>query len=179
MSRYVAFLRGMNVGGHRITNDQLCANFAALGYGGVSAFLASGNLVFDSDVSSEATLTAQIETRLYGALGYQVPVFLRTGSELIDIAAQSLFIEDVDDSVGSPQVAFLKAEQGSRVRDEVLEHATEADLLHMEGRQLYWKPRLGFSNSELDLKSIEALVGSMTIRTKRTVDRIAAKFLTS
>ena len=32
MSRHAAFLRGMNVGGHRITNDELRVLFAAMGF---------------------------------------------------------------------------------------------------------------------------------------------------
>ena len=48
MARYVAFLRGMNLGRRRITNDALRAEFEALGFGGVATFLASGNVIFES-----------------------------------------------------------------------------------------------------------------------------------
>ena len=43
MSRYAAFLRGMNVGGHRLSNDELRSHFAALGFAEVATFRASGN----------------------------------------------------------------------------------------------------------------------------------------
>ena len=38
----------MNVGGHRITNDELRAAFARIGFEDVGVFRASGNVAFDS-----------------------------------------------------------------------------------------------------------------------------------
>jgi uncharacterized protein (DUF1697 family) len=49
MSAYVAFLRGMNVGGHRLSNGELRAHFAAMGFADVATFRASGNVVFAAD----------------------------------------------------------------------------------------------------------------------------------
>ena len=46
MTRSVAFLRGINVGGHRVTKEQLVAPFAGLGCGDLDTFLASGNVLF-------------------------------------------------------------------------------------------------------------------------------------
>ena len=46
VASYAAFLRGMNVGGHRVTNEELRARFAAMGFSGVATFRASGNVVF-------------------------------------------------------------------------------------------------------------------------------------
>jgi uncharacterized protein (DUF1697 family) len=44
MARYVAFLRGINLGGRRIANDELRSHFEALGCEDVATFRASGNL---------------------------------------------------------------------------------------------------------------------------------------
>jgi hypothetical protein len=46
MSEYAAFLRGMNVGGHRVSNVELGARFEELGFSEVSTFRASGNVIF-------------------------------------------------------------------------------------------------------------------------------------
>jgi hypothetical protein len=43
-NRYAAFLRGINVGGRRVTGQQLCAPIEALGFQEVTSFLASGNV---------------------------------------------------------------------------------------------------------------------------------------
>ena len=52
---YVAFLRGMNLGRRRIKNPELCAAFEDIGFTNVSAFLASGNVIFDADESDLAS----------------------------------------------------------------------------------------------------------------------------
>ena len=57
------------------------------------------------------------------------------------------------------------------------ELSNDADMLEMDGRELYWWPKENFLDSELDLKVVEGLLGPMTIRTKGTVERLAAKFL--
>ncbi len=60
MARYAAFLRGMNLGNRRITNDELCRALAGLGLDSPAAFLASGNVVFGSDETSSARLSSVV-----------------------------------------------------------------------------------------------------------------------
>ena len=43
MTRYIAFLRAINVGGHTVKMDQLRALFEELGLSNVETFIASGN----------------------------------------------------------------------------------------------------------------------------------------
>src|SRR6187551_1759789 len=77
--RYVALLRGINVGGHRmIRKDELQAIFEGCGFSDVKTVLASGNVVFSSDLVDEAVLQERIETALHDALGYTVNVMVRT-----------------------------------------------------------------------------------------------------
>ena len=59
MNVYVAFLRGMNLGGRRIKNEELRAEFEALGFEEVATFRASGNVIFGaSGGESEEMRTA-------------------------------------------------------------------------------------------------------------------------
>ena len=59
MDRYVAFLRGMNLGkNRRIKNPELLAEFERLGFEDVATFRASGNVVFGADGGGEAALTS-------------------------------------------------------------------------------------------------------------------------
>jgi len=61
------------------------------------------------------------------------------------------------------------------VRKEVLAMSTEEDWLAIKGRELYWLPSGGTIDSDLDLKAIGSLLGLSTMRTKGTIERIAAK----
>jgi uncharacterized protein (DUF1697 family) len=176
MSRYVAFLRGMNLGGRRIENEELRAHFEALGCEGVATFRASGNVIFASDGEPPAKLTSRLEEGLAGALDYEVPVFLRSADELLAIAAHEPFdARHVDGSKGKLQIALLTKRPSAAAAKKALALSTPADRLAIEGRELYWLPDGGMSDSELDLKALATILGPTTIRTKGTIDQIAAK----
>jgi uncharacterized protein (DUF1697 family) len=177
MSRYVAFLRGMNLGNRRIKNEELRRHFEAMGFGEVATFRASGNVIFTARKrEAEARLATWVEAELDERLGFDVPVFLRSGVELTAIAAQEPFEADaVARSKGKLQISFLKKKPSAAARKKALALATDEDLLAITGRELYWLPSGGISESDLDLKAIDAALGSGTLRTMGTVAQIAAK----
>jgi uncharacterized protein (DUF1697 family) len=178
MSRYVAFLRGMNLGGRRITNEGLRSHFEALGCEDVATFRASGNVVFAKDGRAGA-LSRQLEEGLAEALGYDVPVFLRSAKQLLAIAAQEPFsAKQLAASKGKPQIAFLVKKSSPAALKRALALASDADLLAFAGRELYWLPEGGLSESDLDHKALADALGPMTIRTKGTVDQIATRYFT-
>jgi uncharacterized protein (DUF1697 family) len=177
VARYVAFLRGMNLGNRRIKNPELKAQFDRLGFSGVHTFRASGNVIFESKNGTEATLQEEIETGLAKGLGYDVPVFLRTADELARIAAQEPFEPGlVEASKGKLQVLLLATPPAAKARKTVLALADDQDRLAIEDRELYWLPSGGISESDLDLKAIEKALGKGTQRTLGTIEQIVAKF---
>ena len=177
MESYVAFLRGMNLGGRRIKNEELRAEFELLGFTDVACFRASGNVVFASDEKDEAKLTETIETGLGEALGYEVPVFLRSAAELQKVAAHKPFgAKALKASKGKLQVAFLKEKPKAAAGKKALAFETDEDRLDLDRRELYWLPKGGLSESELDLKAIAAALGQNTVRTMGTVEQIAARY---
>ncbi len=178
MGLYAAFLRGMNVGGHRITNDELRDLFTAMELEDPRCFRASGNVVFGSPQRSPVRLTAQIEDALHGALGYAVPIFLRTREQVQAIAALTPFTdEQFDASAGRAQIALLSAAPDRRARERITEMAGESDSIAFGPLEMHWLPSGGVLDSTLDMGTIEAVLGPMTMRTARTVSELAAKHL--
>lgn len=178
MDRYVAFLRGMNLGKRRIKNPELAAEFEQLGFEDVATFRASGNVVFTVPKrTGEAALGKRIEAGLRDGLGYEVPVYLREVAAVARIAAEEPFpAKAVAASKGKLQVSMLSKKPTSKARRAVLALASEEDLLAISERELYWLPGGGTLESELDLKAIEKALGPGTMRTKGTIDQIAAKY---
>ena len=177
MPRFAAFLRGINVGGHRITNDELRVACEAVGLEDVATFRASGNVIFGAADGEDADAIAdRIETGLGGTLGYEVPVFLRTAAEVREIAGHHPFeAELVDASAGKLQVSLLATTPSAQAKRTVLALATDEDRLAIRGRELYWLPSGGQMDAELDLKAIDAALGISTRRTKGTMEQIAGK----
>ncbi len=180
--RYAAFLRGINLGGRRVTGEQLCAPLVDLGFDNVASFLASGNLVFDAgnadDPDAGDDLEVRIADQLEAALGFPVETFVRTAAEVATIVAFGPFSADVvAASAGKPQVNFVRTPPSPEVVEAVLAYGTEEDRLVVHGRQWYWLPSAGVSNSGLDIRAIERALGRGTTRTLTTVARLHAKRL--
>jgi uncharacterized protein (DUF1697 family) len=178
MDRYVAFLRGMNLGKRRIKNEELRAHFEAMGFEEVATFRASGNVIFATPKrEAEAKLAARVEAELGERLGYEVPVFLRSDTEIAAIAAQAPFpAAKVKKSKGKLQVSLLQRKPSAASKKKVLALAADEDLLAISERELYWLPSGGLLESDLDLKAIEKLLGADTRRTMGTIEQIAAKY---
>ena len=178
MTRYAAFLRGINVGGHRITNDELRKACEAVGLEDVATFRASGNVIFSAEDGEDPdAITERIETGLGKTLGYEVPVFLRTADEVREIAEHQPFATAlVERSAGKLQVSLLATTPSAQARKTVLALATENDPLAIHKRELYWLPSGAQLESELDLNTIEAALGTLTKRTKGTMEQVAAKY---
>lgn len=178
--RSVAFLRGINVGGRRVTKDELIEIFVSCGHEQVDTFLASGNVLFAPGPGlGEAggpQVTGQLEAALEAGLGYAVPTTIRSGSELEELAEAEPFEQDaLAASTGKPQVMMLFESPSASARREVLAMSGDDDLLVFGDRALHWLPSGGMSESALDLDRIGRLLGTNTIRTANTIRRLVAK----
>jgi uncharacterized protein (DUF1697 family) len=171
MARHAAFLRAVNLGRQRKASSQVLREaFEAEGFEDVATFRTSGNVVFDGP---SRDLTARIEHALQRALGFEVPVFLRTAKEVQAIAASDPFDESLQ---GKLQVALLLEKPRAAARKQVLALATAEDQLAFGDRELYWLPSGGTQQSKLDRAAIDDLLGPTTMRTKGTIEQMAAKF---
>ena len=172
--RYFAFLRAINTGTRRLSNEQLLAPFEAMGFGDVAAYQAAGNVTFRSDAEVDER---PIESALATAYGFETPAFVRSTAELAAIVAAEPFTpEAVAATAGKVQVAFLRVAPSDEQRHAVAELVPAEDQVRLIGREWYWLPVEGISASKLPVGQIEGVLGEMTIRTLGTVQRISAKF---
>ena len=86
----VAFLRAINVGGRRVTMDQLLAAVAPVGVEDAWTHIASGNVVFRSR-RRPATLEPELEASLADALGFEVETFVRPATRLRELVSAEPF----------------------------------------------------------------------------------------
>jgi uncharacterized protein (DUF1697 family) len=80
-TRWIAFLRAVNVGGRFVKMERLRELFTDLGFSNVRTYIQSGNVFFDAE-GDRGALTLRIEEALERALGYRIDVMLRTVDEL-------------------------------------------------------------------------------------------------
>ena len=178
MSRWVAFLRAVNLGNQRqAKSGELKSTFERVGFEGVTTFRTSGNVIFSADQDDPARLTERIEKGLVDAFGFDIPVFLRSERQVREIARHEPFDARVAaSSEGKLQVSLLVSRPSPPARRQALALATDDDRLAIEGSELYWLPSGGTQRSALDLRALAELLGPATMRTKGTIEAIVAKF---
>ena len=107
MTKYIAFLRAINVGGHTVKMDRLREIFEEMGLTNVETFIASGNVIFKTSSKNMDALAKEIEKGLKDSLGFEVATFIRSDSELAHIADYKPFPKFQMDSAAALNVAFL------------------------------------------------------------------------
>ena len=145
MTRLVAFLRAVNVGGRIVKMDALRAAFEAIGLTNVQTFIASGNVVFDSSARSLPALERKIEAQLQTTFGFEVDTFVRTLAEVAALAADPAFEAD-SVRTRTQVIGFLRAAADAPLQASLKGMTSEVDHLHARGRELFWHS----SNSQAD-----------------------------
>ena len=162
---YVAFLRGINVGGYKLIKMQeLSKAFSSLGFKNVKTFIQSGNVIFDS----EKVDVNKIEEKLRKAFGYEIKVMLITIDELKGIIEYNPFKKIKGDA--KLYVTFL-SEAPKNVPLESLK--SEVEYFLIRNREVFAVLRKGvktrFSNNFIEKK----LGVSATTRNWNVVRKIA------
>ncbi len=175
MSRTIAFLRGMNIGGHRVEMAELRKLFQAMGCRGVETFIASGNVIFET--RNDGDLEARLESGLEDALGYPVKVFLRSTAELAAIAAHRPFPEALAASAQTLVVHFHQAPLPASAAKALKAYETPQDAFHVHGREVYWLCRTNQSASAFFKVGMEKVLKlPSTARSITTLQKLLAKY---
>jgi uncharacterized protein (DUF1697 family) len=176
MPRYVALLRGINVGGHRVKMAALRTLYEEMGHGDVSTFIASGNVLFDSgDDADVERLRLGIEVRLREALGYRVATFLRTPADLAEIAAQVPFPHETPHPHHTLSIMFFADDLAEGTPGKLAEFRTEMDDFHVRRREIFWLCRGKTMQSQVDWPLLGRTVKlpEATVRSVTTVRKLA------
>jgi uncharacterized protein (DUF1697 family) len=171
-TRHVALLGGINVGGHRVKMDRLCALVTSMGFANVTSYIASGNVLFDAPSGAEVDeLAATIAAGLGAALGYAVPTYVRTDAEIAEVAALRPFGEVPDGCTHT--VAFCSTPLASSLTEDHL----SGDLWRVHGRELHWFIPGRLTSSPITLPKCVRQIGQpATTRNHTMVRKLAQQF---
>jgi uncharacterized protein (DUF1697 family) len=172
---YVAFLRGINVGGNKLIKmADLRQVFERSRFKNVRTYIQSGNVIFATEETDAPALTKKIEKKIYQALGHEVTVILRTVAELKECVKGDPFrsVESEEDVMRF--VTFMAAEPVSQPRLPLLIAKENAEILAIINRAAFFACRrkkngmFGFPNSFFE----KELGVAATTRNWRTVNKI-------
>ena len=176
MQRYIAFLRGINLGKRRLSMGRLKALFEELEFDDVATFIASGNVVFSSTSQDACRLESRIAKHLESSLGYDVDTFVRTAEEVAAVGKFDVFDDDVRNG-GAVNVGFLHQRLPPATARKLAAVRTENDQFRVIGREYYWYSRVGVAKSEVwKLPEVKALqLPASTVRNMNTIRKMVAK----
>lgn len=172
--RYVALLRGINVGGNTmIKMEELRTIFEALGFKNVVSYINSGNLAFDTQRASDARLAAKIEAAVEKHVGKPVRVMVREQKDIQRVLANNTF-EGQYGSHKEMHVLFLRSELGKEQLSWLAKTAPTGERFLSVGREIYCHLPMGVADSYLGRGQFEKkLEVSVTARNWRTVQKLA------
>jgi uncharacterized protein (DUF1697 family) len=170
-TRYVALLRGINLGKARqVGMPRLTEVLSARGHANVRTHLRSGNVVLDSPLG-ETELATDLSEAIEQEFGFAVPVVVRTGAELAAVVTGDPFATVATDP--ARYLVTFMAEPPDPAAVDALPPAEGGECL-VRGRELYlWLPD-GIQNTPLASWKWDRLLGRPgTARNWNTVVRLA------
>ena len=174
-NRFVALLRGINVGGRNlISMAALRDAFVAEGYRGVTTYIQSGNVLFESD-SERALLEDELEAMLARRLGVELVVVVRSLRQIHNIVRRSPAGFGAEPERYHSDVIFLRSPLSPKRALRVVDVREGVDQVWPGSGVLYFA-RLSARRTQTRMNSI---VGTpeyqmMTIRSWSTTTKLLA-----
>lgn len=165
MTKYVALLRAVNVGGTgKLPMAVLKSMCNEAGFGRVETYIASGNVVFESK-AAPLGVKAALEDRLLAYAGKPVGVVVRTASEMAAVLEANPFPKAEPKNT---YAIFLD----ERAPNDALDHAVgqTVERMFLGDREIFIHYANGMGRSKLQIPA--ARMG--TARNMNTVAKLAA-----
>lgn len=179
MARYVALLRGINIGPrNRVAMPALREALEETGFEDVQTYLQSGNVVLTSRAKAE-TVRRKIEQAIAERFDLEIAVVLRTRAELAAVVRRNPLAK-VATEPKRYQVTFLAAKLPAQLVRELEEAAAPEERVVVAGREVYaWHPKtiarsklwakladkgLGVTATSRNWATVEALLGLATTK---------------
>lgn len=183
MTRYIAFLRAINVGGRTVAMERLREILGMAELARVGTYIQSGNAFFDAEESRD-DLAIRLEALLAKELGFATEVCLRSVEQVADTIGESPFARGAMAGQPVPRderfcVAFTRAPipefatPAVAPRGDLEVVAVRREEAYVRWRLIDGRPPTSSSNSWLN-----KLLGSpSTSRFQHTTEKILAAAL--
>jgi uncharacterized protein (DUF1697 family) len=171
--RYVALLRGINVGGKNLLPMKvLAAMFDAAGCSDVTTFIQSGNVIFGATEKLAAKLAHDISKRIAKQCGLDVPVIVRSAEELERVAKVNPFVKRGADPEHF-HVVFLADRPTAKQIALLDSKRSPPDEFEVIGQEIYLCCPNGMGRSKLTNAYFDSKLSTVSsVRNWRTVGKL-------
>lgn len=173
MTLYIALLRGINVGGHKVIKmADLKRVFESIGLKQVKTYIQIGNIVFESEEGINF-LKDRIQSEIKKEFDFDVPVMLRTHDEFINIIKQCPYEVHSLLEGESVHIAFLANVLSEEESSQLLTFKSELEDCYIDEKVVYLFFKNSIRNSKL-MNQFQKLHTPATVRNWRTVNKLKA-----
>jgi uncharacterized protein (DUF1697 family) len=172
--KYVAFLRGINVGGkNKVKMEDLREILSTEGFENVKTYINSGNVIFETAKSDDLKLAAKIEKAIEKGFSLNIKTMVRKMSEIENILEKNPFDGKFENDKDL-HVFFLDEELPKEKRELLLSNNNENEMFAVQDREIFYLLRIPFSDSLMGKDYIgKKLKVSATARNWRTVSKVS------
>ena len=175
--RYVAFLRGINVGGHhKVPMADLRKELEELGLKKVETLLNSGNVIFDSGSENHESLEKMISRSLEKSFGFPVPTIIRTSDMICQLINDTPFQDVKITKDIRLYVSFLKKNTQSELKLPWASSDNSYKIIYKRDKTILSILDVSVSKTPHAMKTVEKFFGTdITTRNWKTIERIVKK----
>ncbi|MEP7213555.1 MAG: DUF1697 domain-containing protein [Acidobacteriota bacterium] len=174
MPKYVALLRGINVGGNTMVKmETLREVFSSIGFENVRSYINSGNVAFESKKTNDEKLAKLISDAIETGFGKKIAVMVRSAEEIDEIIANNPFDGQFENDKDL-HVFFLADELTKEQKNLLASVVSDNEQIEARGRTLYCLLKISIVDSFVGKGFIDKkLKIPATARNWRTVKKLA------
>ena len=175
METYIALLRGINIGGHKMVSmPRLEEIFKEMEFKNVRTYIQSGNVIFEYRKTDQKNLAMKIETSILKSLGFDVSVIIRNRGEILHVLENNPFLTKRNEDINRLFVTFLNEEPKPDDIKKVQEGDFDSDEFIVSGKEIYGFCPDGYGRTKLNTNFFEKkFKTTATARNWKTVQKLS------
>jgi uncharacterized protein (DUF1697 family) len=172
MAKYIALIRGINVGGIVLKMEDLKHILEYIGFSGVRTYIQSGNAIFESREVNKRKMEAEIAQEIKNKIDRDIVVIVKTAEEIGRIA-ESHPLADLGEAKNL-YVTILSHDPAVPDVEALMETMNDIDRHELAHRAIYSYYGQGYGNSKRSNNFIEKMLKvSATTRNWETMKKLA------
>ena len=174
MTKYIALLRGINVGGkNKISMEELKAVFEREGFLNVVTYINSGNILFDSDLD-ESSVKAVCEELITTNFDLDIPIGIITNEEIAEAITNAPEWWNRDPDAKHNAIFVISPATAKEICEQIGIIKPEYEKMDYYGKVIFWSaPVKTFSRTRLSKAVHDTKINrKITVRNANTTIRL-------
>lgn len=175
MEKYIALLRGVNVGGeNKISMPELKLAFEEIGFLDVITYINSGNVIFSSNTQDKSELIRKSESIIEHKFKVSIPVTVISAKELSDVLKHAPVWWNTDDKeIYDNAIFVISPTSVEEVFAKVGDAKPEYEKVCSHGNVIFWSASLKtFNKTRWSKIASSSVNNNVTIRNANTTRKI-------